>query len=259
VVVLGASLSGSSLRRSSAVALGDFFFPTRCIACDRRPVVRFFRGGVCDGCWEELPRPAPRRCSRCDEAIETDGASACGRCLLDPPDFLRLRAAAPYRGSARGILLAFKFRGADFLAGAIARRMHERLPAPERALRVLAVPARRAAAGGYRPAPLLGAAVAARLGLPFDPRGLEKARPTERQSRLPWTRRGRNVRGAFRARPTAGDVLLIDDVSTSGSTARECARVLRRAGAGSVEVWCFARASRIDLASEPEETPEARP
>ncbi|MFN2386880.1 MAG: ComF family protein [Thermoanaerobaculia bacterium] len=259
MVVLSASFSVRSLRRSSALALGSFLFPTRCIACDRRPVERFFRGGVCDACWEALPGLETRRCSRCDEAIAAEDADLCGRCLMDPPGFARLRAAAPYRGAARGVLLAFKFRGADFLAAAIARRMHERLRAPSGAPRVVAAPARRAASGGYRPALLLGAAVAARLGLPFDPRGLEKARPTERQSRMRWARRDRNVRGAFRARPVSGAVLLVDDVSTSGATARECARVLTGAGAESVEVWCFARASRIDLALEPAETLEERP
>lgn len=259
MVVLSASLSGSSLRRSSALALTGFLLPTRCLACDGRPVVRFFRGGVCETCWEAVPRPETPRCSRCDEVIAAPGDAICGRCLLDPPEFVRLRGAAPYRGAARGVLLAFKFRGADFLASRIARVMEERLHAPQAASRVVAVPARRAASGGHRPAHLLAAAVAARLDLPFDRRGLEKARPTERQSRLPWTRRSRNVRGAFRAKPGSGPVLLVDDVSTSGSTARECARVLRRAGAESVEVWCFARASRIDLAMEPEEPPQDRP
>jgi predicted amidophosphoribosyltransferase len=59
------------------------------------------------------------------------------------------------------------------------------------------------------------------------------------------------VRRAFRVegRP-AGRVLLVDDVATSGATARECARRLVQAGARSVTVWCFARASRADMARE---------
>ena len=97
-------------------------------------------------------------------------------------------------------------------------------------------------------AELLAAAIAARLRIPFAPRRLEKVRVTARQSGLPLAERAGNVRGAFRARLGAPSrVLLVDDVATSGATARECARQLLRGGARSVDVWCFARASRDDL------------
>ncbi len=214
-------------------AAASFFFPSRCVACRSRPVERFLRGGVCEGCWESLPRPAP-------------DISRCGRCLLSPPPFDRLRTAAPYSGSAREILMAFKFGGADFLAPRLASVLTDRLGAAPAADVVTAVPATaRARRRGDHAADLLGAALAARLGLPFDARRLEKIRPTERQSGLPLARRSENVRGAFRARPGAPRrVLLVDDVATSGATARECARRLLAAGARQVEVWCFARASR---------------
>ena len=234
-------------------AAASFFFPSRCLACRRRPVERFLRGGVCESCWDSLPRPAPERCDLCDEPLTSPGPdiARCGRCLLSPPPFDRLRSAAPYAGSAREILIAIKFGGADFLAPRLARVLTDRLGAPASADAVTAVPATaRARRRGDHAADLLGAALAARLGLPYDARRLEKARPTERQSGLPLARRSENVRGAFRARPGApGSVLLVDDVATSGATARECARRLRAAGAGQVEVWCFARASRDEWLS----------
>ena len=79
-------------------------------------------------------------------------------------------------------------------------------------------------------------------------RRLRKVRETERQSGLPLARRRQNVRGAFRAngRP-ARTVLLVDDVATSGQTARECSAALIAGGAEQVDVWCFARASRDDF------------
>ncbi len=131
--------------------------------------------------------------------------------------------------------------------------MTARLEPPGPVGEVTAVPStRRARRAGDHAAELLGAAVAARLGAPFAPRRLEKARETERQSGLPLLRREANVRGAFRARAGCPDtVLLVDDVATSGATARECARRLRRAGARTVIVWCFARASRDDVDLEP--------
>ena len=204
---------------------------------------------MCPECWEAADARPERRCVTCDEPLSDEWASACGRCLLHPPPFAALRAAALYRGPAREILLAFKFRGADYLARHLAARMALRLVPAEDPARVTCVPStRRFARRADHAAELLAAAVAHRLRLPFEPRLLEKVRETERQSRLPLSRREANVRGAYRARGRCpGSVLLVDDVATSGATARECARRLRGAGASSITVWCFARASRRDV------------
>lgn len=235
-------------------AAAAYLLPARCLACDRGSVERSFRGGVCDACWSSVPLPPDDRCVVCDEPLPGAGVVTCGRCLIDPPAYQSLRAAAPYRGSARTILLAFKFRGADYLGTRLADVVVERLrtsgdggdPPPDE---VVAVPAtaRSIRRRGYHPAELLGRAIARRLGARFVPR-LEKVRETERQSGLPLARRRQNVRGAFRARGRAPQrVLLVDDVATSGMTARECAVRILAAGAERVDVWCFARASRDDF------------
>lgn len=237
-------------------AAADFLLPSRCLACESAPVAELFRGGVCSGCWASVPRFAEPFCAVCDVPIAGADADVCGRCRIEPPPFRSLRAAAPYRGSARSILLAFKFRGADYLAPRLAQVAVERLAARRtevcRADVVTAVPTTRRGRRrrGYQPAELFGEAVAARLGIRFDPRAVEKIRETERQSSLPLGERRRNVARAFRARNCASlRVLLVDDVATSGWTARECAAALVTAGAAEVEVWAFARASRDDFDS----------
>jgi len=209
-----------------------------------------WRGGVCAACWKALPRRDASRCGVCDEPLgEAAAGPACGRCLLDPPPFARLAAAAPYRGSAREILLAFKFQGADFLGARLADVLVERLEETG-ADEIAAVPAtpRARRERGYHPAGVLAAEVARRLGRPLADGRLVKTRETERQSLVPAARRRANVRGAFRVRGTPPRrVLLVDDVATSGATARECASRLCSAGAREVEVWCFARAARGDV------------
>ncbi|MGH9367450.1 MAG: ComF family protein [Thermoanaerobaculia bacterium] len=238
----------------AAEVLAGFLFPSRCLACRRRPLRRLFRGGVCEDCWRAVALPPAARCAVCDETTD-ETVPVCGRCLLAPPPFAGLRGAAPYRGAAREIVLAFKFRGADYLARRLAAQMCRRLPLPAGVREVTAVPAtRRARRASDHAAELLGAAVASAVRLPFAPGRLEKVRETERQSRLPLSRREGNVRGAFRVRGICrGPVLLVDDVVTSGATARECAGRLRAAGAASISVWCFARASRGDVDLEPVE------
>ena len=242
-------------------ALVGFVLPSRCLACREAPVERILQGGVCAACWEGLPQPDPGRCEICDETLQALEASRCGRCLIEPPPFARLSAAAPYRGTAREILLAFKFRSADYLAPHLARVMHERLTFPTGVGQIAAVPAtRRARRRAPHAAERLARALSARFGAPFDPEQLEKRRETERQSGLPLERRSENVRGAFRARGRPPRrILLIDDVATSGATSRECTRALIRAGAEEVTVWCFARASRLEVHLEPPDHPLPKP
>jgi ComF family protein len=236
-------------------AAAESLFPSRCLACDARPVEQLFRGGVCEECWRSVPHAEGVRCDLCAEPLAAAGAARCGRCLIHPPAFRALRAAAPYRGSARAILLAFKFRGADYLGRHLAKVSVERLagvvpPFITGPDEVVSVPATRTALGprGYHAADVLAEAVARRLRVPFAARRLRKIRETARQSGLSLERRRANVRGAFRAIGTAPEeVLLVDDVVTSGWTARECAAALIAAGSRRVDVWCFARASRDDV------------
>jgi ComF family protein len=90
---------------------------------------------------------------------------------------------------------------------------------------------------GYNQAQALAAVVSRETGIPVCD-GLRRIRFTRTQTRLPDRRRTDNVRGAFRLRPDADvagkKVLLVDDVMTTGATIRECARVLKNAGADRV-------------------------
>lgn len=251
------ALEASGWRAAALHAAARLLLPSRCLACRAESLRLAGRGGVCAGCWEKLPRLDAPRCSVCDEprASLSREDRPCGRCLLDPPPFDRLSAAAPYRGVARQVLLAFKFGGADYLARHLAAVMAERISADDGFDFVAAVPATpRARRRRDHAADLLARAVAAGRALPFRRRALRKVRETVRQSLLAQARRAANVRSAFRAEiPGGAAVLLVDDVATSGATARECSRALRAAGASRVVVWCFARASRADVDFEPPE------
>ena len=239
-----------------ARAAARFVLPTDCLACRIRRVDRFLEGGVCG--------PAGRRCRRARVALRALRRDApgrdraadaiCGRCLLDPPEFESLRAAAPYRGSAREILLAFKFRGADYLAPRLAGCMAERLPPPP-ADEIVCVPAtsRARRARGYHPAEALAAALAARLGIPsLGAASSSAARP---RSRAACARRGGPSTFAAPFGSTAGRPRACFSSTMSRPRGRPRGSAPGRliaAGARAVTVWCFARASRADLPGPPE-------
>jgi ComF family protein len=99
----------------------------------------------------------------------------------------------------------------------------------------------------YDQAALLAKEIAAHTGRDFKPTLLERSRDTPRQVGLSDTAREQNVAGAFAASREAwgGEVLLIDDVFTTGATARVATQALLDQGARRVEVLTLARASRV--------------
>jgi len=97
---------------------------------------------------------------------------------------------------------------------------------------------------GFNPASLLGRALAQRVGAAFSPELLQRQRATAQQSRLPARERRANVAQAFRASDAARgrQVVLVDDVVTTGSTLEACRRALYAAGVEHVTVLALAAA-----------------
>lgn len=95
---------------------------------------------------------------------------------------------------------------------------------------------------GYNQSALVARVAAKQTGLPYRPL-LGRVRTTRQQAQLGAAARQENVAGAFRAAALSGEqVLLVDDVMTSGATVTECALTLFAAGAGRVYVATLARA-----------------
>jgi len=155
-----------------------------------------------------------------------------------------------YEGPARDLVLGLKFRGRPEAAGVLAAGLlealeHARVPGDL----IVPVPLspRRRRARGYDQARLLAVPVARALGLELAVHALRRRRHTAPQSGLPPSARRRGPRGAFvarRARVEGRCVILVDDVLTTGATARACALALRAAGARAVTAAVACRAER---------------
>lgn len=95
---------------------------------------------------------------------------------------------------------------------------------------------------GYNQAALLAQDLSRSLGLPWLPQGLQRVRETLAQSELDEAQRRLNLKRAFRApSDLPRHVALVDDVVTTTSTVRACARALAAAGVERIDVWAVAR------------------
>jgi ComF family protein len=188
------------------------------------------------------------------------GVTECTLCRFAPPEFTRAVAFAEYDAEVREMLHLLKFHGMRSVAQHVLGRwladaILQLEPSAARDLIVVPVPlfAARERSRGFNQATLLADSALQRLRhlrpswkLHLQPFALLRVKDTRALFALQPHQRRHSLRGAFRIGDAAlvrgREVLLIDDILTTGATARECARVLLRAGATNIWVATVARA-----------------
>jgi ComF family protein len=216
----------------------DLAWPPSCPACAEPPAGS---GTFCQLCSEAL-EPVPTGCQRCG----LPGPDAlCGCCQARPPAFDSLAAGGLFGGPLADAVHALKYQDRPALARPLGAWLASRLKLPTGAL-VISVPLarRRRRERGYDQASLLADSLARATGGRRLRRQLTRVRDTPPQVGRDREARARNVAGAFVAGSgVAGrDLVLVDDVVTTGATADAAARALKDAGARSVKVVALARA-----------------
>jgi ComF family protein len=208
----------------------------------------------------------------CGERIFTShGDAVCGECRITASPFVRAVAYGSYEGGLRELIHLLKYDRVRPAAGALGRMLAEVIQnfgSEFRSAVVIPVPLHRTKLRqrGFNQAEEIARAALKQLDRPalkLASGALHRRRATESQTGLSDHQRQQNVRGAFLVtspEEIAGkDVLLVDDVFTTGATVGECARVLRREHADRVFVVTVARVLKAEATwAVPDDIEESR-
>jgi len=237
---------------AALTALTELLFPTLCLSCSKvlserggHPFcpecfagIRFINGPLCPVCG--IPYPA-----------EASPDHVCGDCLLKKRHIKTARSLGVYESILHDAIHAFKYGGNLTLGERLGRLMAEH-DYPSFRIRdyslILPVPLhpRRLRQRGFNQSVILAREISRRHGVAMDFRTLRRIVDTESQAGLKKEERRSNIRQAFCTadpeRVRGQNILLVDDVYTTGSTLGECAKTLLKGGAEAVGALTLARA-----------------
>ena len=246
--------------------------PSFCALCGS-PLPQFFLAPICNACWSEFPAQSGPSCLRCGDTLDapalasglaanSESSGLCRRCRMVPPPFVRAVAYGLYHDRMKAAIHALKYEHLHPAARVLGQMLALAIAqlAPEAPLEMLVVPVPlhrvKHAERGFNQARALAEQALASLRkthpewkLKLAASTLMRLRATTSQAGLSMHQRRVNVRGAFSVSNSAlvdsKHILIIDDIFTTGATARATAQALVRAGAASVWVATLARARRV--------------
>ena len=216
----------------------DHLFPLQCAGCEK------YGSFLCEACESSLPRLEQPYCALCSQPIPY--GSLCQYCVGSPPIIEGIRAPFLMDGAIREAIHSLKYRNLRAGGPTLARLLAQWLEAtsiPGNTLVPVPLHKRRLRSRGYNQSSLLANGVGKRIGLPVVDDALARIRDTPPQVSLSWRERVSNVEGSFECigNVTGQEIILIDDVVTTGSTMSACAAALRDGGAKSVWGLALAR------------------
>lgn len=232
--------------------LVDIFYPRQCFACDKS-LHEEENIYICEACMEKITKTKFNRCIKCGLELgpgippSNKGCHECKNTLRFEKSFF----VSDNKGPLKNLIHQFKYNKHVCLVKPFEHLLINALHKDILCEIDIVVPVplhwRKKQERGFNQSALLAKKVCRRLSLSISLHNLHRVRNTSPQTHLLRVQRQRNVNGAFKVKKpeifSKKNVLLIDDVLTTGATASECARSLKNAGAGKIYLLALARSS----------------
>lgn len=218
----------------------DLLFPTVCAACGKLGPI------ICSECLNKFSEISGPTCLRCGRRM-AETSEFCRYCRGEDFNLKQSRACFAYSEPLESVIKRFKYDGLFALARPLGKLMAQKWPEWTQPLDIIVpIPlhARRQRSRGFNQAQLLAHYLGPSVGIEVNDRVLRRVRYTKPQIELSPPKRKENVWAAFAANPSGvkgKNILLLDDVFTTGATTTSAANTLLEAGAKSVSAYCLAR------------------
>lgn len=224
----------------------DWIFPPVCAGCGIQGEV------LCTACQSSIEKIEDRICDRCGYP-GTFNAGECPGCNKHDPKYTKIRSCGNYKGPLKEAIHSLKYQNNLALGFILSEMLEEKLRNENWIIDIIVpVPLSRGRQRerGYNQAALLAHPLAKRMGLQYDSGSLTRKKYTESQVHLTAEERSCNMADAFSIKSNffkGKNILIIDDVITTGSTINECARTIQEGGAKEVYGLSIARAILHDI------------
>lgn len=218
----------------------DYIFPRRCPVCHDAVSKRGCL--ICPECEKKLSYVSAPRCLKCGKEISDETRDVCYDCENYPKSFIKNFTVFNYDEVMRQSMVMFKYKGrreyAEFYADELLRFCEKGLKAADIKL-IIPVPVHksRLETRGYNQAAEIATIISKKLEIPMREDILVRDKETEAQKSLGVSGRLQNIAQSMTVKyalDKAGNILLVDDIYTTGATLAACARTLQKAGAKNI-------------------------
>lgn len=207
---------------------------------------------LCNSCMEHIHWNTGRTCSICGKALyDTYSGDICYDCTENRHLFDRGFSCVDYGLLERTMIMNFKYGGRTYMGRKMAEMMADRISGTDEQFDLIVpvpIHRKRRDERGFNQAEILASGLAGRIGVRYNDRILVRTRETAAMKSLSAVERRENLRGVFcvperyRGSAEGRNILLVDDIYTTGATADACSQVLKEAGASKCFIYSFASA-----------------
>jgi len=218
-------------------------FPAQCHLCNHYHKTNT---ALCEQCKAYL-MPLEYACEQCAHPLPNHTYGLCGQCIKYQPVFDKVVAPYAFEEPLRSLVHAYKYKQALHLQAFMVELMLSKPPSDlyqTQCLIPMPIHKNRLKKRGFNQASLLAKGLSKHTKIPYKNNLASKIKDTPSQAELNQQERRRNLRDVFVVEDTDDKhVTIIDDLLTTGSSANELAKTLKKQGVNTVTVWCCARAS----------------